>query len=239
MVTPVSGSEEHFDEIAGEYDESLPPHVVEHYLAKRVAFIGRLLDSGDVLDAGCGTGVVASRLADDGYSVTGLDPSAGMLRFLEERDQRVTAVHGSATDMPFEDGSFDLTYCVAVMHHIAAPDLVHQALGEMVRVTRPGGLILVWDHNPRNPYWKNLMARVPQDDGSERLIPEAEVTGGLVGGGAVIETSDQLGLVPDFVPPALLGASAVTEKAVERIPGLRRLCAHNVVVARRAGSSSE
>ena len=76
------------------------------------------------------------------------------------------------------------------MHHIAEADSVHTALGEMVRVTRPGGLVLVWDHNPRNPYWKHLMARVPQDDGSERLIPVGEVVSGLVDGGGVILMSE-------------------------------------------------
>ena len=33
-------TEDNFDRIAHEYDESLPPHVVEHYLAKRVRYIG-------------------------------------------------------------------------------------------------------------------------------------------------------------------------------------------------------
>jgi SAM-dependent methyltransferase len=229
-----SETDRHFDEIADEYDESLPPHVVEHYLNKRVDLIGELLPSGKVLDAGCGTGVVASKLADRGYEVTGLDPSAGMLEHLRQRDPRVTAVHGSATEMPFESGSFDLVFCVAVMHHIADPEEVHEALAEMVRVTAPGGLTLVWDHNPRNPYWKHLMARVPQDDGSERLIPEAEITGGLVDGGARILSSRRLGMVPDFVPPSMLGAARVFEKAVERTPGARTFCAHNVVIARRS-----
>jgi SAM-dependent methyltransferase len=231
----VTEVEAHFDEIAAEYDESLPPHVVEHYLAKRVAFVRDLMPSGKVLDVGCGTGVVASRLADNGYEVTGVDPSAGMLAHLTRRDPRVTATQGSATDLPFEDRTFDLTMCVAVMHHIADPAAVHEALGEMVRVTRPGGLVLVWDHNPRNPYWKNLMARVPQDDGSERLIPEHEIVTGLIDGGAVLVEGHQLGLVPDFVPPALLGVSARIERAAERLPGIRRLCAHNVIVARRRG----
>jgi len=226
---------EHFDEIATEYDDSLPPHVVEHYLRKRVAFVKELMPSGKVLDVGCGTGVVASRLADEGYDVTGTDPSRGMLDHLEKRDERVEAVLGSATGLPFPDGGFDLTMCVAVMHHIAEPGAVHESLGEMVRVTRPGGLILVWDHNPRNPYWKNLMARVPQDDGSERLIPEAEVVGGLVDGGAVIRESRQLGFVPDFAPPSMLRAAAGIERLVERTPGLKRFTAHNVVVAERPG----
>ncbi len=224
---------EHFDQIATEYDESLPPHVVEHYLRKRVAFVGELMPSGRILDVGCGTGVIASRLADLGYEVTGTDPSQGMLDHLRERDGRVTAVLGSATELPFPDDGFDLTMCVAVMHHIANVRDVHTALGEMVRVTKPGGLVLVWDHNPRNPYWKNLMARVPQDDGSERLIPEGEVIAGLTDGGARLVDSRQLGFVPDFVPPRLLRAAASTERVVERIPGLRRLTAHNVVLARK------
>ena len=170
---------------------------------------------------------------DEYLKSAGLDPSAGMLEYLRERDPRVEAVQGSATQLPFEDGSFDLTFCVAVMHHIANPEDVHSALIEMVRVTRLGGLILVWDHNPRNPYWKHLMARVPQDDGSERLIPEAEITGGLTDGGARIESSRRLGMVPDFVPPSMLGAARVFEKAVEKVPGARTFCAHNVVIARR------
>lgn len=224
---------EHFDEIADEYDESLPPHVVEHYLEKRVAYVSELMPSGRVLDVGCGTGVVAGRLARAGYEVTGVDPSAGMLRYLEEHAPGVTAVEGSATALPFEDGGFDLTMCVAVMHHIAEPGPVHDALVEMVRVTRPGGYVLVWDHNPRNPYWKHLMARVPQDDGTERLIPEAEILRGLADGGADVLRSDQLGLVPDFVPRGMLGAAVAAERLVEGVPGARRLCAHNVVLAMR------
>lgn len=223
----------HFNHIAGEYDESLPAHVVEHYLAKRVAFIERHSPGKAVLDVGCGTGVLASRLAAAGFEVTGVDPSEGMLEVLKERDPALRAVHGSATALPFADGEFDLTLCVAVMHHIASAEEVRRSLGEMVRVTRPGGKILVWDHNPRNPYWRFLMARVPQDTGEERLIPEAEILAGLKAGGAELDSQAQLGLVPDFVPPKLLGAAARAEQAVEHIAGLRRLCAHNVILARK------
>ena len=77
------------------------------------------------------------------------------------------------------------------------------------------------------------MARVPQDDGSERLVSQAEIESGLREGGAEILSSRQLGLVPDFVPPAMLGAAARLEAAAERTPLVRRLCAHNVVLARR------
>ncbi len=224
-------SSSHFDEIAAEYDESLPAHVVEHYLAKRTAFVRANCPPGDGLDVGCGTGVLAARLAGEGYSMTGIDPSSGMLDVLRERSPEVVAVRGSATELPFEDSSFDLVMSVAVMHHVADPGAVRQALGEMVRVSRPGGRVLHWDHNPRNPYWNRLMAKVPQDTGDERLVGEAEAIEGLRAGGAEVLRSVQLGWVPDFVPPRALRAAALAERAVEHAPLVRRLAAHNVILA--------
>ena len=110
------------------------------------------------------------------------------------------AVKGSGTSIPFPDGSFDLVLSVATMHHIAAPDDVRRALAEMVRVTSPGGRVLVWDHNPRNPYWRLLMARVPQDTGEERLVGVRELVRGLGDAGAEPLLVTQLGMVPDFTP---------------------------------------
>lgn len=223
----------HFDDIAGAYDATLPPHVVEHYLRKRTRFIRERCPSGSILDVGCGTGALGARLADAGYEVVGVDPSLGMLRELERRAPSVPAVRGSGTDLPFADDRFDLVTSVAVMHHIADTGAVRRTLAEMVRVTKPGGQVLIWDHNPRNPYWKLLMARVPQDTGEERLVPVSELVSGLRAGGAEPTLVTQLGMVPDFTPRSLLGAAAGAERAAERTWGLRRLCAHNVVLAEK------
>ena len=226
-------SASHFDSIAGRYDEALPAHVVEHYLRKRTRFVVEHCPRGDGLDVGCGTGLLTSRLAAAGYAMTGVDPSEGMLEVLRARAPQVRAVAGSGTGLPFPDASFDLVLSVAVMHHIADPDDVRGTLAEMVRVLRPGGRLLVWDHNPRNPYWGRLMARVPQDTGEERLIPEAEVVGGLREAGARIVASAQLGWVPDFVPARALPVAAGLERVLERAPLVRRLGAGNVVLATR------
>jgi ubiquinone/menaquinone biosynthesis C-methylase UbiE len=228
-------SRSHFDVIAGEYDASLPAHVVEHYLTKRERYVLARCPPGRGLDVGCGTGALAARLAAAGYAMTGADPSEGMLAVLRSRAPAVAAVRASGVALPFDDGTFDVVLSVATMHHIADPADVRATLTEMVRVARPGGRILVWDHNPRNPYWKRLMARVPQHTGEERLIPEAEVVGGLRAGGAEILRSEPLGLVPDFVPPRALPPAALAERVVERTPLVRRLCAHNVVLAARRG----
>jgi ubiquinone/menaquinone biosynthesis C-methylase UbiE len=224
-------TESNFDRIADVYDESLPAHVVDHYLEKRAAFVLEHCPRGAALDVGCGTGALAARLAGAGYDVTGLDPSEGMLRVLERRTSSVRAIKGSATSIPFDEGSFDLVLSVAVMHHIAAAADVRRTLAEMVRVTRPGGRVLVWDHNPRNPYWRLLMARVPQDTGEERLVGVRELVRGLADAGAEPVLVTQLGMVPDFTPRPLLTAAAAAERAAERTPLLRRVCAHNVVLA--------
>jgi SAM-dependent methyltransferase len=221
----------HFDDVAAVYDDSLPAHVVEHYLRKRVRYVVEQSPRGRALDVGCGTGVLAARLAAAGYAMTGIDPSAGMLEVLRERTPDVEAVEGSGTALPFDANAFDLVLTVATLHHIAEPGDVRRTLSEMVRVTRPGGRVLVWDHNPRNPYWPRLMARVPQDTGDERLIPEHEIVDGLRSAGAEIVRSVQLGLVPDFVPRPALRAATGIERGVERTPLIRWLGAHNVVLA--------
>ena len=179
-------SSTHFDAISAAYDDSLPAHVVDHYLGKRVQFVLDHCRRGSGLDVGCGTGVLAARLAAAGYEMAGVDPSEGMLEVLRARAPEVNAVRASGTSLPFGDDRFDVVLSVAVMHHIAEADDVRRTLFEMVRVTKPGGHVLVWDHNPRNPYWGHLMARVPQDTGDERLIPEAELVGGLQDAGSEI-----------------------------------------------------
>jgi SAM-dependent methyltransferase len=230
-------SQSHFDHIASVYDESLPAHVVEHYLRKRAEYVASVCPRGDVLDVGCGTGALAARLALSGYAVTGVDPSQGMLDVMRARSSAVRAVRGSGTELPFPDDGFDLVMCVAVMHHVADPGDVRRTLAEMVRVAHPGGLVLIWDHNPRNPYWGRLMARVPQDTGEERLVSEAELINGLRAAGAELVRSDQLGWMPDFVPTRLVRAAASLERGLERAPYLRRLSAHNVVLARKEGAA--
>ena len=109
-------SEKNFDRIAAEYGESLPAHVVEHYLAKRVAFVTTESPRDAyprILDVGCGTGVLAGRLAALGYGVTGLAPSQGMLDVLRSEHSEVEAVRGLGDRTPFDDASFDVVLTVA------------------------------------------------------------------------------------------------------------------------------
>ena len=135
-------SSSHFDAIAEVYDASLPAHVVEHYLTKRVRFVADHCPPGTGLDVGCGTGVLAERLARRGFAMTGIDPSEGMLEIMRRRTDLVTGVQGSGTELPFGADSFDLVLSVAVMHHIADPVDCARDAG------RDGAGGQAWRHGP-------------------------------------------------------------------------------------------
>jgi hypothetical protein len=58
-----------------------------------------------------------------------------------------------------------------------------------------------------------------------------ELVADLTAAGATIERAERLGMMPEFMPRALLPVAELLERAVEATPGLRSYCAHNVVVA--------
>jgi ubiquinone/menaquinone biosynthesis C-methylase UbiE len=113
----------------------------------------------DVLEVGCGIATDGIRFARARARYTGLDfsPTALSLarrRFELER-RKVSLIEGTATEMPFEDGSFDLVYSNGVLHHICQAD---KAVAEIHRVLRPGGnaVIMVYHRDSLN-YWVNIM----------------------------------------------------------------------------------
>ena len=220
-----------YDAVAPHYDGTIPVHVNRHYRDKRVGVVRSLAPyRGEVLDVGCGTGAFAGALRTLGYETYGVDASLGMLTEAS-RDGRAEVVVGRGERLPFQRGSFDLAITIATLHHITDPVRIAETLAEMLRVVRPGGMVVVWDHNPKNPYWPYLMKRLPQDTGEERLISLEEVVSALEGGGGVSIRSFRSGLVPEFAPEWLLGGFQLAEAIVERLPVVNILCAHNVVIA--------
>lgn len=100
--------------------------------ARRV--VARLLGPADgrVLDLGCGGGSLALTLAELGWRVTGVDVSQDQLRLARERG--VDVVHADASELPFDDASFDAA--VSVFTHTDMDDFTG-AVREVARVLRP------------------------------------------------------------------------------------------------------
>jgi SAM-dependent methyltransferase len=222
-----------YTEVAHEYDNVFPRHIADHYIEKRTGLVKDLLPQGGlVLDVGCGTGQLGAAIAGEGYDVVGVDLAPSMLR--QARGRGLVGTYAATTSaLPFASNSFDLALTVATLHHLKTPERVAATVSHMARVVRPGGFVVLWDHNPANPYWPILMKRVPQDSGDERLVPLAELLADVRQAGLAPYRVFRSGFTPDFLPARVYEPWRWVERFVEVTPGVNTLAAHNVVVARK------
>lgn len=156
--------------------------LAHEYDAGRIGYAADLYDliveygvgsNAKILDVACGTGLASRPFIENGYDVTGVDDSQGMLDVARRRLPEATWVRGRAEALPFDDASFDVTLSAQALHTFDR----EAALREMVRVLRPNGIVALW--------WKQLLSDDPfarlRDDVARELgvEPPAE---GLTGG---------------------------------------------------------
>jgi ubiquinone/menaquinone biosynthesis C-methylase UbiE len=98
-----------------------------------------------VLDVACGTGRHTVHLAGLGHDVTGIDPSPEMLARAARKRSDLTLVDGFVEDLPFASNSFDAAVCSLLFDHLVE---IHDAVGELARVVRPGGRIVISNIHP-------------------------------------------------------------------------------------------
>lgn len=110
---------------------------------------------GDVVvDIGAGVGPATVPATRQGAEVVAVDPSrlmrtAPQLRRLWQRGRdRIRIVAGSAERLPLDDGTADATIAANAMHHWADMDA---AVGELLRVLRPGGRLVLADEDVEDP----------------------------------------------------------------------------------------
>ena len=134
------------------YEASNPVvrHLLERFL-RRVDEAAASLAPTSVLDVGCGEGVVTERLAKLLAPAEILGVDADEARLSEEWRGRsapnLSFATGSAYELPFADGSFDLVCAVEVLEHLERP---RDALAEMSRVAGRALLLSV----PNEPSWR-------------------------------------------------------------------------------------
>ena len=138
-------SKSYFESVAGDWE-----HIRKSYFDDRVTSLAieKLLPRNLTLaDIGCGTGSLTLELARFAHKVIGVDLSHEMLRrarvVAKERELHNVEFHrGDALHLPLETHGVDAAFCVMVLHFLSDPQ---RAIGELCRITRPGGSVIVVD----------------------------------------------------------------------------------------------
>lgn len=128
---------------------------------------------GTILDVGCGIGLVDGHLVGRFREVAGVDVSSEELEIAAADHPEVSYALSRANRIPHPDDRFDVVFAACVLHHAPAPDQA-PLVAEMARVAKPGGVIVVFEHNPLNPLTRRVVRRVAFDEGVTLLRP-AEV----------------------------------------------------------------
>ena len=117
---------------------------------KYYRFVGQFVRGKAVTDVGCGSGYGCELLVESGAArVVGCDISKHALEFARQRYGKIAEfVEQGITDLQlFPDASFDVTISSEVLEHIKEYQLEDQAVKELKRVTKPGGIVIVGTPN--------------------------------------------------------------------------------------------
>jgi demethylmenaquinone methyltransferase/2-methoxy-6-polyprenyl-1,4-benzoquinol methylase len=107
-----------------------------------------------VLDVAAGTGTSSEPYADAGVAVVACDFSVGMLKVGKRRRPDIDFIAGDATNLPFADNSFDATTISFGLRNVSEPQ---KALAEMLRVTKPGGTLVIAEFSqPTIALWRTM-----------------------------------------------------------------------------------
>jgi SAM-dependent methyltransferase len=164
-----------FDAVATNYDALYERSLSgsgesrEYFARYKLACLRRLGIARDepVLDWGCGVGNVLSYLAEGYDEVHGYDPSSESLKLARERVSNAR-LHARPDDVP--ETHFGAAILSGELHHV--PHDEHRSLVETVRSKlRPGGRVVVFEHNPLNPLTRRAVATCEFDDDAVLLWP--------------------------------------------------------------------
>lgn len=222
-------------------EQTDPDHFYGTLAADSVAQVSRFagLSGAWVLDVGGGPGYFAQGFRAAGARYTALDADLGELSGLG--DPEPGTVLGSGMELPFADGSFDVTYSSNVLEHVPDP---WRMADEMVRVTKPGGLVFIsytlwwgpWGGHETAPWhylgghraakrYERTHGHPPKNVFGESLFPVTAAAGIRWAGRR--EGVEVLAVMPRYLPR--------WSWWILKVPGLREVLTWNLaIVLRRA-----
>lgn len=179
----------------------------EHQLRQRIVALAGLRRGDCVLDVGCGTGTMATMMAErvgaEGQ-VVGIDLSPRMIEIARRKatTAQLTFLHASAEDIPFPDEHFHavtITYALHEMPRAAR----RNTLNEIHRVLKPGGRLVAVDYYEPRRWSRKAVVRL-------LMLMEGATAKDLLRSGlsneiktAGFEDIRQVFIVRDFIPVTL------------------------------------
>jgi ubiquinone/menaquinone biosynthesis C-methylase UbiE len=160
-------------------------------LAARIERLVQLRGDERAIDVGTGTGALAFAFAPRVREVVAVDSDAALLEQARaSAPANVQILEADAMELPFEDFSFDVGGMLRTLHHVRRPEV---AMAELVRVTRPGGTMLVVDQvAPVDPLAAFELTRFEQarDPSTTRILSDADLRGLFDMNGLVLRRSE-------------------------------------------------
>lgn len=154
--------------ISGETSEYFDKYKCRHFLG----LFGQEVLSGKpyILDYGCGVGNILSELASSCYkgSFFGLDPSLESLKIALKKAPGVRFIHFNGSTPPLKEGVFDFIVIVNVLHHTPLRER-QKVLSAAARLLKKKGRLVIYEHNPLNPFTVMTFRNNAIDKGASML----------------------------------------------------------------------
>jgi SAM-dependent methyltransferase len=163
-----------FNQYASNYEAVINDYIgfcgqpQEFYTRAKADHLRRIIDAKawtkplDLLDVGCGHGLIHPHLSDAGYRLTGIDVAESAIQLARRRNPHVNYDVYDGLRLPYADEAFDVLFTICVMHHVPV-DQRDTFVSEARRVLRPGGTLVIFEHNKLNPLVQWVVARIPFD----------------------------------------------------------------------------
>ena len=133
-----------YDQIASDYNQRYPDSQTWDR-GQALLKLASQLKAKTILEVGSGTGFWLNLLHQVTPRLYGLDFSAGMISQARKQPAPIKLTRGTAIQLPYQSGTFDLLYCVDAIHHFGD----HRAfIAEAFRVLKRGGALAVLGHDP-------------------------------------------------------------------------------------------
>lgn len=133
-----------YDQIASDYNQRYPDSQTWDR-GQALLKLANQLKAKTILEVGSGTGFWLNLLHQITPRLYGLDFSAGMISQARKQPAPIKLTRGTAIQLPYQSGTFDLLYCVDAIHHFGD----HRAfIAEAFRVLKKGGALAVLGHDP-------------------------------------------------------------------------------------------